>query len=305
MPGRSRRWLQRLTGAPEQTVLPASSESFETIGPYYDALMSTVPYASWVDYVEALLRRFEHRPRTILDLACGTGKVGAELARRGYPRVFGIDLSEGMVRIATETRRLRAAVQDARALGLRQGGLDLVVSLYDSLNYVLEPEGLLACFQGVHGGLRSDGLLIFDLNTIRALALDLFTQDNLRSSAALQYSWRSEWDPEARLCTVRMWFRWRRDGKEHEFVEVHRQRGHADDEVRAMLAEVGFEVLAVYDAYCFDPLHDRSTRAFYVARRRPDPPARPWRLTGHEVDRCRSPGRPPAAPGPDSRESVE
>jgi SAM-dependent methyltransferase len=267
VPRRSRGWLQRLLGTTPLTDSPPTSKSFEAIGPYYDALMSTVPYRDWVDYLERILRSLNAHPQTILDLACGTGKVGAEIACRGYPRVFGVDLSEGMARVATEEARLWVAVQDARALGLRRGTFDLVVSLYDSLNYVLEPEGLLACFQGVRECLQPGGLFIFDLNTIRALALDLFTQDNLRSSAPLTYSWRSKWDPKARLCTVRMWFRWSDGDDVREFVEVHRQRGYTDDEVQSLLTQAGFTILAVYDAYSFEPLQDRSTRVFYVARR--------------------------------------
>jgi hypothetical protein len=64
-----------------------------------------------------------------------------------------------------------------------------------------------------------------------------------------------------------MWFRWRQEGSEQEFVEVHRQRGYEDKQVQDMLRDAGFRVLAAYDAYCFDPLHPRSTRAFYVAER--------------------------------------
>jgi SAM-dependent methyltransferase len=267
VPRRSRGWLQRLLGTSTPTDSPPTSEPFEAIGPYYDILMSTVPYRDWVNYLERILRSLDAHPQTILDLACGTGKVGAEIVRRGYPRVFGVDLSEGMARVAMEEARLRVAVQDARALGLRPGTFDLVVSLYDSLNYVIEPEGLLSCFRGVHECLRPGGLLIFDLNTVRALALDLFTQDNLRSSAPLTYSWRSKWDPKTCLCTVRMWFRWRDGDDVREFVEIHRQRGYTDDEVQSLLGEAGLTVLTVYDAYSFDPLQDRSTRAFYVARR--------------------------------------
>jgi len=229
--------------------------------------MSNVPYRSWVDYLERILQRYNRHPRTVLDLACGTGMVGAEMAHRGIARVFGVDLSEGMARVATQGGRLRVAVQDARALGLRPGTFDAVVSLYDSLNYILEPEGLLACFRGVHDCLKPGGLFIFDLNTIRALALDLFTQDNLRSTGPLSYSWRSSYDEKARLCTVRMWFRWQSEGEEREFVEVHRQRGYTEDEVHALLGEAGFTVLAAYDAYTFDPVHPRSTRVFHVAER--------------------------------------
>jgi len=267
VPRRSRNWLQRLLHPSPQGDFPPTSDSFEAVGPYYDILMSAVPYRAWVDYVEAVLARVGAHPQTILDLACGTGKVGAELARRGYPRVFGVDLSEGMAHVAARTGRLPVAVQDARALGLRPETFDLVVSLYDSLNYILEPDELLACFRGVRECLRPDGLFIFDLNTIRALALNLFTQDNLRSSARLRYSWDSVWDEETRLCSVRMWFEWRDGEARHEFVEIHHQRGYRDQEVQSLLRNAGFTLLGAYDAYSFDPVHNRSTRAFYLARR--------------------------------------
>jgi len=270
VPRRSPNWLQRLLkpaeGLPEsppEDIRP----SFGAIGPYYDILMSNVPYRSWVDYLQRLLDRFDAHPQTVLDLACGTGMVGAEIARRGCPRVFGVDLSEGMARVAAEEGRLRVAVQDARALGLRPETFDLVVCLYDSLNYILEPAGLSACFRGVRDCLKPGGLLIFDLNTIRALALNLFTQDNLRSPDPLVYSWRSQWDERSRLCTVRMWFRWSDGDETREFTEVHRQRGYADGEVQDLLRGAGLDILAVYDAYSFVPLHSRSTRVFYVARR--------------------------------------
>ncbi len=259
-------WLRRLFRRELSANGPPTASAFELIGSYYDQLMRGVPYREWVDYVESLLLRFDAHPRTVLDLACGTGKVGAEMLRRGL-KVFGVDLSEGMVRVAAEEGRLPAAVQDARALGLRADAFDLVVSLYDSLNYILEPEGLLACFRGVRHCLAERGLFVFDLNTIRALALDLFTQDNLRSQDPLVYSWKSHWDPAARLCSIHMWFRWRVPGEEREFVEIHKQRGYEDEEVQQLLGEAGLALQAVHDGYTFDPLTDRSTRAFYIARK--------------------------------------
>ena len=242
-------------------------DAFSAVAQHYDALMASVPYKSWVDYIEAILRRVGAEPRDVLDLCCGTGKVGSELARRSY-RTLGVDLSEGMVRqCATRNPPLPAAVMDATALGLRAASFDLVVSLYDSLNYITDPAGLASCMVGVAHALREGGLFIFDLNTTRALRLGLFTQDNLNSREPLLYRWKSHWNEERKLCKVDMSFKWRGEGEPVEFQETHYERAYEDDEVRGMLDRAGLVTLAVYHAYAFREPTSLTNRVYYVARK--------------------------------------
>jgi len=240
---------------------------FDKVAPYYDHLMRGVPYRDWVDYLQALLKRLGAEPRAVLDLCCGTGRVGSDMRQRGYNAV-GVDLSEPMVRGCREQHPpLPAAVMDASFLALKPGLFDLVVSLYDSLNYILEPSLLAKCFADVFETLRPDGLFIFDVNTPRALSTGLFSQDNLRSDDALLYSWKAHWDAKARICRVDMWFKWRTEGRTEEFEETHRQYAYRHREVTAMLAEAGFELIDAYQAYTFRPVTRRSDRAYYIARR--------------------------------------
>lgn len=235
------------------------------MAPYYDRLMRQIPYGSWVDYVEKLLQRHGIRAHDVLDLACGTGSVGCELLRRGY-RAWGVDLSEPMVRgCASQQPPLPAAVMDAARLGLRPRSLDLVVSLYDSLNYIVEVEGLQRCFDRVHDALRPGGGLIFDLNTPLALESGLFTQNNLDTGEPLQYDWRAFWNPATQVCRVEMWFRWLGKGGPVEFTETHFERAYAPEQVIEMLRQAGFTTTAAYDAYSFRPPYDLSDRAFFVA----------------------------------------
>ena len=63
--------------------------------------------------------------RRTLDLGCGEGRVGAELARRGH-RVVGVDASPRMVAYASE--RHEALVADAAALPFEDGAFDLVTA---------------------------------------------------------------------------------------------------------------------------------------------------------------------------------
>jgi SAM-dependent methyltransferase len=96
--------------------------------------------------------------RKTLDLGCGEGRVGAELARLGHT-VVGVDSSPGMVEMARE--RHEALVADATALPFEDGSFDLVVAYMSVMNLddpeagirevarVLEPGGRF-CLAVVH-----------------------------------------------------------------------------------------------------------------------------------------------------------
>ena len=268
------------------TTRPGRGE-FEQVARHYDTLMAHVPYGRWVDYVERLVATAEHRRdagatggRRVLDLACGTGKVGSELRRRGY-EVVGADLSEQMAAgCRTQQPPLPVAVMDATRLGLRPESFDLVVCLYDSLNYVLQEEGLQACFRRVYEALAPGGLFIFDLNTPRALKVGLFTQQELRSDAPVQYRWEAHWDEATKVCRVDMWFKARGDasresrvaserrgGGAEEFTETHYERAYEEGEVKTWLKEAGFEVVRSYDAYTLFPVGPLAERMFFVGER--------------------------------------
>jgi len=243
---------------------PGAGE-FDRIAPYYDQLMAHVPYGQWVDYVQRLAARHGIGGNIVLDLACGTGSVGAEMLRRGY-KVYGVDLSEPMVRQCAGRRPyLPAVVMDATRLGIKAGSMDIVVCLYDSLNYILDPAGLQRCFEGVWRALRPGGGFIFDLNTRRALQIGLFTQDNLATNEPLRYCWKSHWDEREGLCRVDMWFGWYGEGRPLEFTETHYQRAYDEQQVRSMLAAAGFWQVTAYSAYTFTPPTRWSDRIYYVA----------------------------------------
>ena len=253
--------------APPPGAVKPGRHEFEQVAPYYDALMAAVPYGYWVDYVQRLLAIYQAPARQVLDLACGTGQVGAELRRRGY-EVLGADLSEPMVRAcARQVPPLRAVVMDASRLGLQEASLDLVVCLFDSLNYLLEPEDLRQCFVGVHRALRPGKLIIFDLNTPRALQIGLFSQQDMRAEQLLQYRWEAHWETEQKLCRVDMWFRWKGSGGPLEFEETHYQRAYQETEVRDWLQAAGFSRVDSYEAYSLRPVTELTDRMYFVAQK--------------------------------------
>lgn len=239
---------------------------FDLIAPYYDDLMAGVPYGLWVDYLQEILRRAGSAPKSVLDVACGTGNVSEELASRGF-EVVGVDVAPRMIEAArAKNSSVKYYVQDLAELDLGRQ-FDLAVCLFDSLNYVTDTDKLRQGLRRIAGHLSCGGLFIFDINTIYALSHHFFDQANLASENYPRYVWSSEYDHTTRICTVSMLFEVRDGESVSQFKEVHLQRGHSIEELSAWLIESGFEVVNTYHAYGFKRPGRRSDRVFFVARR--------------------------------------
>ncbi len=244
-----------------------TATQFTRIAAHYDQLMAGVPYSYWVDYLEALLNRIDYHPRTVLDVACGTGNVTELLVQKGYEAV-GVDISADMIEIAkSKSGGAQYYVQDASELDLGRK-FDLAISLFDSLNYITDVGKLARAIKRVGEHLCEGGVFIFDVNTIYALSHHFFDQANLASDRYPKYIWNSDYDHSTRLCRVNMTFEVLDNGEPVQFKEVHVQRGHSLEELSQMLLDAGFEIVEVFHAYKFRKPTRRSDRVFYIARRK-------------------------------------
>jgi SAM-dependent methyltransferase len=105
------------------------------------------------DFLEEVLEVHGESPgRRVLEPACGSGRLVAELARRGW-QVSGFDASDAMLEHARE--RLAAAGLAARLTRGRleevrvRGRFDLAHCLVSTFKYVLDEEGARAHLAGV------------------------------------------------------------------------------------------------------------------------------------------------------------
>lgn len=252
---------------------PDTDAQFHRIAPLYDELMHDVPYYRWAEYLDELLLARRATPRRVLDLACGTGNMSEIFAAKGW-RVFGVDIAPDMIHQARLKARERGLniqyfTQDAAELTLPETDLDLCVSLFDSLNYVVSPQRLDCAMRRVAAHLSPGALFIFDMNSEFALRNKFFDQNNLDTDAPLRYDWKSEYFPDSRLCRIHMKFTYRYDnGKETAFEEEHWQYAYREREVVQMLDRSGFDEIKTFQAYTHRPASRSSDRIFYVARRR-------------------------------------
>ena len=243
---------------------------FGTLATHYDELMQVVPYDDWAEYVLTLFAYAEFRPARVLDCACGTGNISYELAERGM-EVVGVDISAPMIEVAQQKLNTwRCPAPEIVKPRFFEGDLsnfdlgetfDSATCLYDSLNYILEPEKLQAAFECIARHVEPNGVFVFDMNSEHALTADLFSQASYNPEKRLHYNWRASFDNSSRVCTVHMHFqKMSAEGQVEKFQEVHRERAYSLEEVRAMLNNTGWQVLYEFDAYSLNRPHDRSER---------------------------------------------
>lgn len=258
-----------------ETPLSGATNAFEAIAPYYDLLMRDIPYRRWLGYILRLYRHYRGRSlcpgARVLDLACGTGTVSLLLAARGL-EVTGIDASAAMIQQAQAKRRgtsgrLEFHTQDASTFDIEGPAYDLVISLFDSLNYLTTPVDLQRTLERVSHTLKAEGLFIFDINTEHALRTKMFDQADLRESEPIRYRWVSDYEPEERLCTVHMDFWVSSDGASRWFKETHIQRAYDDEEIQDLMKRAELTVLGQHRAYTFEMPDTDTDRIFYIASR--------------------------------------
>ena len=204
----------------------------------------------------------------VLDVACGTGLLAAELIGRGY-RVVGVDASKEMLDRARNLLGLDVELIPSSLPDLEvDGSFDAVVCTLDGITY-LEPALLPPAFASFAHRLRPGGWLVFDVHTDAMMAFTLSRPEVTGEKDGYRFRITSTVDRDARACDTRIEIT-PPDGA--PFGEEHRQYFHAASHVRVALDGAGFEVTAVRDGYS-DRAADESTLTTTWIARRPEAPS--------------------------------
>ncbi|MDR0325159.1 MAG: methyltransferase domain-containing protein [Oscillospiraceae bacterium] len=233
--------------------------AYEHLAFHYDALMRSLDYGAYADYLLALAGN----PRRVLDLACGTGRLAAELCKRGCD-VVAVDASPEMLSVAQE-RDCGALflMQDMTELDL-YGTVEAVFCTLDALNYLTDPQQLIQTFARVRLFLEPGGAFLFDLLTPEALA----ARDGavFMSDAENAYCiWCCAW--EAPLCRQEVTLFSRQSGglwKRHD--ETHTERAYELRFLEEALKDAGFEEIRLYGMMKTDSFSKDDERVVFAAR---------------------------------------
>ena len=273
----------------------AVSQAYTDFAQVYDIFMDETPYGEWCDFLAGLIGKYGvSRPAQgrkdlgeslegrdsreallaserdlVLDLGCGTGTLTELMAGRGYDMI-GVDSSEEMLRLAMEKRDQEGhgtlyLLQDMRRLEL-YSTVGTVISVCDSLNYLLEEDELAETFRRVNNYLYPGGIFLFDFNTVYKYAQVIGDATIAENREDCSFIWENYYHPRERINEYDLTVFVREgDGRFRRFQETHYQRGYTLEQIKSLLERAGLRFLNAWDGDTRGEVTGESQRIYCMA----------------------------------------
>ncbi|MGB3368916.1 MAG: class I SAM-dependent methyltransferase [Acidaminobacteraceae bacterium] len=261
----------------------------------YDFLMKDVDYDIWAKNIDMIYKELNMKPKSVLELGCGTGNITTRLYKKGY-NMIGSDLSEDMLMIAQEKAyesnlMINFILQDMRDINYRKK-VDSVISICDGLNYITTDEDLLKVFKSVYNVLESGGIFIFDISSYYKLKHILGTNTFAESHEKASYIWENYFNSESDVLDFDLTvfiksnsqfnedyddeyddYEFENDDEEEKvllyerYFEQHTQKAHKTEKLKEIMNDY-FEIVELRDGDTFGELSERSQRALFICKKK-------------------------------------
>lgn len=235
---------------------------------FYDSLTANINYADLAEFYVKCFENFGCKPEIVLDLACGTGNLTVELAKRGFDCI-GTDASSEMLSSAffkKNNENILFLKQDADELDL-YGTVQCVICNLDSVNH-FEPSKILDIFSKVSLFLEKDGLFIFDVNSRYKFETVLADNVFIYDLPDVYCAWSNYYNSDECILDIHLDIFKELDGVYERFDEDFCEYYYSDDYLRHVLDKTGFEVVSTVADFTLDPLTDTTQRIHYITRKR-------------------------------------
>lgn len=247
-------------------------EAYTDFAKVYDTFMDETPYEQWCGFLVSVLKEFGQENGLVLDLGCGTGTLTQALADSGYDMI-GVDISEDMLNIAIEKKQNSAKepdilylCQDMREFEL-YGTVRAVVSVCDSLNYLLEEEDLLKTFRLVNNYLDPGGIFIFDFNTVFKYEQVIGDTTIAENREECSFIWENYYHEQEQINEYELTiFVKEEDERFRKFEETHYQRGYEPEQMKALIEQAGLSFVRALDADTKGEVTKQSERVYVIAK---------------------------------------
>lgn len=224
-----------------------SAGSYGFFAEFYDRYMAHVDYSEWIEMILTWARHFMRAtPKVVLEMACGTANISEQLVFKGM-KVDGFDSSPFMLHEASKKsfkpNLFLASLTDTPE---RENHYDLILCLFDSINYLLKKEEVKKTIGNAHLALKPGGLFVFDISTVynsRNNFYDEINHHQFEDATIVQHAYYDE----VRLRQRSFLTLYRRKGTGYVMSqEEHCQRVYYHREIMSMIKDSPLELKGIF-----------------------------------------------------------
>lgn len=243
---------------------------YQSFAQLYDELFDPAMYDQWLDFVTT---RVTPSDGDLLDLACGSGRLGVQLAQRGYS-VSGLDLSEEMLALAAthaQTAAVEMPLMAGNMLDLSEiGRYQTITCFADSFCYLPDLAAITQAFTQVHDHLTVGGKFLFDVITpyqtdeVYPGYMYNYVDDD---RAFIWTSYGIEDEAHAVDHDLTFFIKDSDDDGYHKVTELHHERTYLLPDYRKALRLAGLTLERVSADFGHHEIDDQTTRWFFEVTR--------------------------------------
>lgn len=244
---------------------------YEGFASVYDHMMDQIPYEDWFGRLKDYLAAQGLTSGTICELGCGTGVMTELFAGAGF-QMIGVDKSADMLALAMAKKIATGSdilylEQEMEKLELAEP-VDAIISVCDSVNYLLQEEALADTFERVHKYLKPGGYFIFDMKTAFCYRNIIGNQTWVEQDEEVSYIWENYFYEESNINEYMLTiFKKQPDSELYERIEEsHYQKAYSIPALKELLERKGLKVQDCFDETMKNRPDENSERVYIVAK---------------------------------------
>jgi SAM-dependent methyltransferase len=206
----------------------------------------------------------------LLDLACGTGTLSEEMARRGFD-VIGVDNSEDMLSIALDKKfdsglPIQYLCQDMCELDM-YGTIDVTICALDSLNHLADINSVKRAIERVSLFTNPNGLFIFDINTIYKHKNILGNNTFIYDTDEVFCVWQNTYNEKDNSVLIELNLFEKDEDVYRRFDESFSEKAYDVEMIKQICENAGLELINIYDYMTKNPPRDDSEKLTFITRK--------------------------------------
>lgn len=234
------------------------NKNYQSIALIYDHLMKSIDYSEWAEYLLDILKDRNCGFTSALEFGAGTCKISAHLADK-FQFYVASDLSSEMLRLFSANNNIIKVCCDMK-LNSFTNKYEVVLAVFDTINYILTEKDLTKFFSDVKSILRKKGFFIFDASLENNSKKNTKRLNRKGKHKGISYIQKSFYDKETKI----HYNNFEIISSNEKFIEEHKQKIYPLEQYFKSIENAGLTVLDCFDCFSFDDVNHKSERAQFV-----------------------------------------